>query len=139
MSSEEKRARGQASVPSDHPVWDVWQSIKQAYPGSTMNWDEEPSVEWAYAIDGLSQEKIAIGLKAMIQEGGEFPPSAPIFRALCGAYNWELARSARPASEVLAAPIIDKGADQHLISEIPESDLEKTPAEHMAEMKTGLF
>ena len=38
---------------------------------------------WAATLAGLSGSQMAQGLRACIAEGGEFPPSAPRFRAMC--------------------------------------------------------
>lgn len=38
---------------------------------------------WAKALAGLDGQQFGIGLAACIAEGGEFPPSAPRFRAMC--------------------------------------------------------
>ncbi|RLC11832.1 MAG: hypothetical protein DRI24_18180 [Deltaproteobacteria bacterium] len=104
-----------------------------------MNWDEEPSVEWAFALDGLSPDQIKTGLKAMILEGGDFPPSAPTFRSLCGAADWEHRNQSRSWQEIQDTPMIDKGMPSNLITAIPESDYDLTPEQHMANMKKGLF
>ena len=107
----------QEEIPSDHPIWDVWSSIKRTYPGGTINWDEAPSPEWAYALDGLTADQIATGLKTMVQEGGSFPPSAPSFREMCGPDNWEHARQSKSSQEVMNAPMIDLGeGSRHLDS-----------------------
>lgn len=112
--AERGKRREPGSIATDHPVWDVWQSIKSAYPGPTMRWDDEPPIEWAYALDGLTGEQIASGLRAMVQQGGTFPPSAPEFRSLCGFQDWEHRRQSKPAHEVLSAPIIDRGEGRAL-------------------------
>ncbi|WP_396615524.1 hypothetical protein ACHZ97_14725 [Lysobacter soli] len=38
---------------------------------------------WATALSGLTAEQLAAGLRSCVAEGGEFPPSAPRFRAMC--------------------------------------------------------
>lgn len=38
---------------------------------------------WAAALAGLTGEQIANGLRETLMLGAEFPPSAPLFRALC--------------------------------------------------------
>jgi hypothetical protein len=38
---------------------------------------------WAAALSGISGSQIAEGLRATLALGGEFPPSAPKFRAMC--------------------------------------------------------
>ena len=38
---------------------------------------------WAGALEGLSGQQIANGVRSCIAEGKEFPPSAPRFRAMC--------------------------------------------------------
>ena len=38
---------------------------------------------WASTLAGVSNQQIADGLRACVAEGGEFPPSAPRFRAMC--------------------------------------------------------
>lgn len=38
---------------------------------------------WQRALAGLSGQQFGAGLDACITEGGEFPPSAPRFRAMC--------------------------------------------------------
>ena len=102
-------------IPSNHAIWDVWASIKRAYPGGTVNWDADPSPEWAYALNGLSSEQISNGLKAMIQEGGKFPPSAPSFRELCGPNDWEQAASRISVKDAINAPILNLGENVNLL------------------------
>lgn len=38
---------------------------------------------WAAALAGVTAQQVAEGLRATLRLGGEFPPSAPRFRALC--------------------------------------------------------
>lgn len=38
---------------------------------------------WATALSGLTADQLATGLRSCVAEGGEFPPSAPRFRAMC--------------------------------------------------------
>ena len=38
---------------------------------------------WARSLAGITAQQIAIGIRACVTEGGEFPPSAPRFRAMC--------------------------------------------------------
>jgi hypothetical protein len=125
--AEQEKPRGSASlneeVPSDHPVWDVWASVKRAYPGGTINWDADPSPEWAYALDGLSRDQIATGLKTMIQEGGSFPPSAPSFRDMCGVSDWEHRAQSRSVHEALSAPTIDRSEQKLIESDVPDIPL----------------
>lgn len=134
ISSEEQNRRGVIS--SDHPIWDVWQQIKDCYPGPTANWDDEPPAAWAFALDGVSKDAIAAGIKFMVHCGSNFPPSAPEFRKMCGSNtDWEHARL-KPCHEVLEAPIVDKGEGRHLIAHGTAEDAEATPEEHLAKLKT---
>lgn len=88
-ASQESR-RDSESLPSNHPVWDVWNQIKSAYPGPTANWDAEPPMIWAYAIDGLKPEQIAQGIRNLVYRDSEFPPSAGQFREMCQMdMDWE--------------------------------------------------
>lgn len=45
--------------------------------------DGDGAGTWATALTGVTPEQIAAGLSATLALGGEFPPSAPKFRALC--------------------------------------------------------
>lgn len=38
---------------------------------------------WAYAIDGLTGDQVANGVRNLIRRDSEFPPSAGQFRELC--------------------------------------------------------
>lgn len=96
------------TIPADHPVWDVWNSIRSTYPGGTTNWEDMPPVEWAYALEGLSQEQIAKGLKRMVHEGSKFPPSAPEFRQLCDPDSWE-----RQAHKLFDGKLLENKAHLH--------------------------
>jgi len=103
--SESENAR---QVPADHPVWDLWEVIRGAFPGPAVNWPDAPELAWVYAIDDLTPQQIETGVRRMVREGGEFPPSAPTFRAFC-LVHWEhrrqeLAAENRPPLELEHAP-----------------------------------
>lgn len=75
---------------SNHPIWDVWKQIKSAYPGPTANWDAEPPMIWAYAIEGLTPDQLANGVRNLARRAEEFPPNAGQFRDLCLTdFDWE--------------------------------------------------
>ncbi|MGO1069304.1 hypothetical protein [Lysobacter sp. CA199] len=38
---------------------------------------------WAASLAGVTPEQLAVGLRACVAEGNEFPPNAPRFRAMC--------------------------------------------------------
>jgi len=85
--AEQERRQG---LDDNHPIWDVWLQIKSAYPGPTVNWDDEPPMIWAYAIDGLTETQVANGIKNLVHHSSEFPPSAGQFKDLClNNYEWE--------------------------------------------------
>lgn len=89
-SSSENASDDALEVPGDHPIWEVWDAIRSAWPGPTANWPDAPPMAWLYAIDGLSADAISEGVRTMVRTGGEFPPSAPTFRAICDdADSWE--------------------------------------------------
>lgn len=97
-------------MPPDHPVWELWDAIRSAWPGPTTHWPDEPQPAWVYAIDDLAPQQIERGVQRMVREGGEFPPSAPLFRSLClVAANWEHRRqetlaNALPTPESVPVP-----------------------------------
>ncbi|MEO1082415.1 MAG: hypothetical protein AAFY29_22865 [Pseudomonadota bacterium] len=102
--SDAERAR----VPHDHLAWEVWDAIRSAWPGQTINWPDEPQMAWAYAVDGISAEIVGEGIRTMVRSGDTFPPSAPEFRRLCLQIDtWEHERiqhADRLAQERLALP-----------------------------------
>lgn len=68
----------------------MWSQIKSAFPGPTANWEAAPPMIWAYAIDGLSPEQIANGVRNLVRDSREFPPNAGQFRDLCLTdFDWE--------------------------------------------------
>lgn len=68
----------------------MWEQVKSAYPGPTANWDAEPPAIWAYAIDGLTGDQVANGVRNLVHHASEFPPSAGQFRDLClTSYTWQ--------------------------------------------------
>ena len=78
------------SVTPEHPIWDVWNQIKSAYPGPCANWEVEPPMIWAYAIEGLKPEQLINGVKNLTRRDSAFPPSAGEFRDMCLTnYEWE--------------------------------------------------
>ena len=80
---------------TDSPLWDVWESIKAFYPGSTAGWDSEPPMMWAHVLNDLSYDQLANGVKNLIHHrdsrgANDFPPNAGQFRDLCLTnFNWE--------------------------------------------------
>ena len=81
-ASQDSRLSSESVSPT-HPIWDVWNQIKSAYPGPTANWEAEPPMIWAYAIEGLKPEQIAQGIRNLARRSEEFPPNAGQFRDLC--------------------------------------------------------
>lgn len=55
----------------------TWASQYGDHPAGTT------AETWAQALSGVAPEAIAIGLRACLAEGKEFPPSAPRFRGMC--------------------------------------------------------
>jgi hypothetical protein len=81
-ASQERKPTSVSDLP-DHPIWEVWNQIKSAYPGPCANWEDEPPMIWAYAIEGLRPEQVAQGIRNLVSREGDFPPSAGQFRDLC--------------------------------------------------------
>lgn len=94
------------ALPTDSPLWDVWESIKAFYPGSTAGWDSEPPLMWAHVLSDLNYEQLAAGVKNLIHHrdgrgGNDFPPNAGQFRDLCLTnFDWESAAHRRPVEPV---------------------------------------
>mgnify|MGYP003626656860 CR=1 FL=1 len=75
---------------SEHPIWDVWVQIKAAFPGPCANWEDEPPLIWAHAINGLTKDQVAAGIRNLTASSSGFPPSAGEFRELCAdTGSWE--------------------------------------------------
>jgi hypothetical protein len=93
-------------ISTDHPIWEVWDAIRSAWPGPTANWPDEPQPAWVFAIKDLGPEQLQAGVERMVTEGTEFPPSAPVFRSLClTAANWEHRRQSAPPGTALPRPL----------------------------------
>ena len=87
-------------IPADHAVWDLWDALRGAWPGFTAKWQDEPPAAWVYAVDDLNPGQVAGGVRRMVREGGEFPPSAPKFRELAlGATDAVAAQQQRQAEQ----------------------------------------
>lgn len=67
-------------ISSDNPIWDIWDAIRQAFPGPTANWSDEPEPAWAYAVRDLTTDQVRCAIERMMNSGREFPPTAPQFR-----------------------------------------------------------
>lgn len=55
----------------------TWSSQYGASPSG------EAGDTWATALGGITPAQIAVGLRAVLASGAEWPPSAPRFRAMC--------------------------------------------------------
>jgi hypothetical protein len=97
--AEQGRSRMSVSELSpESPIWDAWESLKAAYPGSTAGWDSEPPTVWCALLGDLTGEQLLNGLRNLVRhvdsrgQTSAFPPSAPQFRDLCLTnYAWETA------------------------------------------------
>ena len=89
-ASQESRLLPDSEMPPEHPIWDVWNQIKSAYPGPCSNWEVSPPMIWAYAIEGLTPDQLANGVRNLARRAEEFPPNAGQFRDLCLTdFDWE--------------------------------------------------
>lgn len=69
-------------------VWQ-WMSSMFGHRWTSAYGDEvDPDRVWAATLAGLTEQQVREGMRACAQRGGEWPPSAPEFRALCNS-NWE--------------------------------------------------
>lgn len=102
-------------IPSDSPVWDVWEAVRGFWPGVTVNWDSTPPIAWVAELAGLTPDQLAHGCRNLcnhVNDNGDnsHPPSAGQFKNLClNNLDWEHAASRRTAQEAMNAPLIDKG------------------------------
>lgn len=80
--------------PAIEPLSRLWEQMSALYGAiwirsngaSPKRHDGEISVAgdtWRRALTGLRGSQIARGLQACVEQGGEYPPSAPRFRAMC--------------------------------------------------------
>lgn len=87
-------------IPTDHPVWEVWDAIKQTWPTGTARWADEPLPAWVYALEEFTPNQIAAGVRRMVKQGGTFAPSAPEFvKYVRDEKTFEEAQQARQASQ----------------------------------------
>jgi hypothetical protein len=82
-AEQEPRLSSGSEIPPSHRIWDVWDQVKSAYPGPTTNWDDVPPTIWAYSLEGLTDDEVATGIKRLVVDTSEFPPSAGQFREMC--------------------------------------------------------
>lgn len=112
---ENANLRERGEIPTDHPIWDVWQAIKGFYPGVTVNWDAEPPLSWYATVGDLTAEQLGNGVRNLVHfhdDDGRvgFPPNAGQFRNLClNSFDWEHRRQSKPAAEVLLEKPVDRG------------------------------
>ena len=84
----ERASQGRLSAPpSNHPIWDVWNQIKSAYPGPTTNWEDIPPQIWTFAVQELTPAQLTRGIETMARSDDPFPPSAGVFRDWCTAWK----------------------------------------------------
>lgn len=136
LREQSKMAAGDTPIPAGHPIWDVWQAIRNFYPGVTANWDNEPSPIWYAVLADLSAEQLGKGVQNLVnftddRGSNSFPPNAGQFRDLCLCnYGWEHARQSRTASEVLLDKPYDVNQERRLSA--PKDD--RTPEDHLSAM-----
>ena len=74
----------QTRLASDDVAWDTWEVLSEAFGASFVNqYGEQPNRFWRYALCGLSLDELRRGIEHVRDSGREYPPSAPVFRALC--------------------------------------------------------
>lgn len=61
----------------------AWTSVHGVTPHTATGALTMSGSTWAGALAGLSGPQVAAGVEACIALGGEFPPNAPRFRAMC--------------------------------------------------------
>jgi len=74
--------------------------------------------EWQKALSGLSTSQIKIGLDALVQEGGDFPPNLIKFLRLCRtnvpAYYRKADLASLPPPNVHRSPEVIAAKEKHL-------------------------
>lgn len=84
-----------SSPPSRRLIIKLWELMARMYGHrwSSAYGDEiDPGNVWAAVIDGLDEMQIRHGMRELVRQGYDWPPSAPEFRKLCtGAsdVSWE--------------------------------------------------
>ncbi len=67
-------------------ITDLWELMARLYGHkwtSSYGAQIDPGNIWAASLKGLTQEQIRAGFAFLVQQGYEWPPSAPEFRKLC--------------------------------------------------------
>lgn len=75
---------GTNSLDPGHPLYLLWITMAEAYPGLWVrDHGEFPNETWQRALADVTPTQIGKGIDAVIKRGGKYPPSLPEFCALC--------------------------------------------------------
>lgn len=101
----------------------VWQLMGSLYGHrwtSAYGAEVDPDHVWAATLTGITEQQIRYGLRQCVEQGFDWPPSAPEFRQLClgGKPSWEHAQVAKAdrdaATRALPAPFDYERSAQEL-------------------------
>ena len=91
---------------------------------------DSPNDTWVRGMQDIGPTELTRGLTALLDRGEAWPPSLPEFRGLCRRQWREYIHKEWNPN----AAIADK-SDQTLLPQFTQAELEKTPAEHLADMR----
>lgn len=80
-----------ASVPSDHPLWDLWRFFGEFYGAAfASQYGDEPNATWLHTLSDLRPEDYRRGVDLLKHRASPFPPNPAEFLELLGSDNaWE--------------------------------------------------
>ena len=129
-SAQQQSGRRESNISRLYPLWETmagtWSSFVSLY-------GESPNPSWVVALADFTEAQIFSGYERAKMAGLEFPPNLSVFIDYCqGNQDWESRRLHKPYDPY--AEICDRGEGRYL--EAPKDN--RTPEEHIAEMKRGL-
>ena len=68
---------------NNRALLELWAVLRSAYGAKAREFGSQPSVGWRVALDGVSDAQIRVGMRRMMEQYREWPPTAFQFREMC--------------------------------------------------------
>ena len=122
------RKSGSESLPSNHPLWELWQRMNEIYGHQWASQQgDDPNDTWIRGLDGLSNKQFGSGLRALLTRDETWPPNLVEFRQLCtgqdpGAWERQAHRIYEPERRLvdLTAKEAARAAGEETLAELRE-------------------
>lgn len=105
-SQESASSKASSDAHEEEMLKRLWKRMTEIYGHRWLSsYGLTPNDSWRRGLAGITGQQIANGLSRMLEQGSDWPPTLPQFRALCVKDpDAPLAPYHRPAPKLLGAP-----------------------------------